>query len=274
MYILYTLYVLIFISLLFLLSIHLETRRLRVEILDHSLGSSYIKILFFTDIHIKMMFVNPLKIANILTKHEPDIVIFSGDYMDSSHQLYKFVNFLESLNIKCPTIMCYGNHDHKLFLKKPEMRSVFESEMERLGVNLLVNSSYIYTKNSQTYKFISIDEIKKGKPDVEAAISSCHQIPGLKFGITHNPDLVLDLNSEQFDYLVGGHFHGGQIWMPFHFEFIVLRKDLLCKKHKIYKGFHKINGIAVYISRGLGCVLFPFRFRSKPEITLIKLPNE
>jgi predicted MPP superfamily phosphohydrolase len=56
--------------------------------------------------------------------------------------------------------------------------------------------------------------------------------------------------------------------MPWNLEFFLLRKDVLCKMG-LRRGLHKVNDIKVYLNRGLGNVVVPFRFLSRPEITVI-----
>ncbi|MDD4297566.1 MAG: metallophosphoesterase [Ruminiclostridium sp.] len=84
---------------------------------------------------------------------------------------------------------------------------------------------------------------------------------------SHSPDISLLIPENTVDILIVGHLHGGQIWLPFNLEYLILRKDNLSKMG-YYKGFATIRGNRIYISRGLGTVLFPFRFLSIPEVTV------
>lgn len=255
-----------------LIYMYFEASWLKVEVLDHSFGSSCFKIVYISDIHIKLLRVKMSRISQEILLQQPDIIILGGDYFDNPNQLNKFLSLLDSINIGIPIYMCYGNHDLESFSKYPNFKNEFESLLENRNIKLLTNSCDTILKNEQYFHIIGIDDINEGNPDIEAALKCTKEKNGIKIGFSHNPELVLQIPEGCLDYLFCGHFHGGQIWMPFRLEFTLMRKEQLCKVG-ILKGMHKLNGIIVYISRGVGCVIFPLRFFSRPEITVIKMPS-
>ena len=126
-------------------------------------------------------------------------------------------------------------------------------------------------KNSKRYNIIGIADMRYSHHNLEEAFRDCCRDSFLSLGFSHNPDIVLEIPKGRLDYLLCGHFHGGQIWAPFDLEFKVMRNEKLCKMG-IKSGLHKINGINLYINRGLGNVVFPLRFLSRPEITVFYFP--
>jgi hypothetical protein len=58
--------------------------------------------------------------------------------------------------------------------------------------------------------------------------------------------------------------------MPFGLEFRLFRKEPLGRTG-IRRGLHMVNGIPLYLTRGIGNVIFPLRLGARPEITIIDL---
>ena len=147
----------------------------------------------------------------------------------------------------------------------------FIHRIEQTGVKILRNKSVCYNRNSTCYQIIGIDDLRGNRHDISRALEIKDCKPILKIAFTHNPDMALEMPGDSVDYLLAGHFHGGQIWMPFNMEYKVLRNDKLSRMG-IQRGLHRVNGINLYINRGLGNVLFPLRFLSRPEITVFYFP--
>ena len=70
--------------------------------------------------------------------------------------------------------------------------------------------------------------------------------------------------------MLSGHFHAGQIKMPFRLEFLVLRSDNLPKQNVI-EGVFEHNGTSMFITRGVGCNKLPFRLGSVPEVSIVEI---
>lgn len=263
-------HIFILIILILLLYMYFEAVWLKVSRVSFSKSSKGLKILHLSDIHINMLRINAEKVREIVRNENPDVLIITGDYIEKPVNASQFLDFLQRIKLNNKTYLCLGNHDYRAYADNREGLENFIKEIRALQVEVLVNSSVQLEKNLFHYNIIGIDDLRGGNPDIEKATRNCSP-SATNIAITHNPDLVLQLTRSQADFLFCGHFHGGQIWMPFNLEFFLLRKDVLCKKG-IRRGLHKINGINVYINRGLGTVVFPLRFLSRPEISIYIIP--
>ncbi len=267
-------YVIITITLILLYMI-LETTFLSTSLVNFSSDSAGLKVVHFSDIHINKYYVSESKLLTRIDGVKPDIIVMSGDYIETYRDIHKFISFLTLLTKNYPVYLTFGNHDHKALYYNTNNKNGFIEKIEAAGGKVLLNSNSKIVKNGIPYNLIGIDDLKKGKPDMEKAfwgIEASTVTGCINIAVSHNPDIIFDLPADKVDYLLCGHFHGGQIWMPFNIEFKLMRKEKLCRM-KCFRGLHKINDINLYINRGLGNVIFPFRFLSTPEMAVIQLPE-
>lgn len=235
------------------------------------------RFLHLTDIHIGLLHISSNRIKKIVDDTNPDYVLISGDFLDKPRDLGRLVKWLEGLHIKVPVYAVLGNHEHGCFKHHPAFREVFLSTMKKLNIKVLVNETVLLQKKSvkvgvpdRTVALVGMDDWKTGTPVNHKIFDGLREKSSCVLCISHNPDIALNIPENSVDLLITGHFHGGQMWLPFNLEYLLLRKEKVCRMGYI-KGFATIRKNRVYISRGLGTVLFPFRFFSIPEVTIFDI---
>lgn len=267
-------HLLFYLALIIIMLIYMryEAGSVKLKRIKFTLSKNGLKIVQLSDIHINLLRVPIRTIKQIIEKEDPDIIILTGDYIDKLHHIEKFLDFLNQIKGNAVVYLCLGNHDYDAFKQQDSNNlEYFINTLENCGITVLHNRAVCYTKNSVKYNIIGIEDLNTGKPDINKALSFCSKEAFTNIAFSHNPDIVFEIPKGKVDYLFCGHFHGGQVWMPFNLEFRLLRNEKLCKMG-ISRGLHRINGINLYINRGLGNVCFPLRFLSKPEITIFHLP--
>jgi uncharacterized protein len=263
-------YVLIALIVLGIIYMSLEVRWLEIKTVRFTKNKKALKILQLSDIHISKLLVPAIKIRQAIEKVKPDLLIMTGDYIEEKAHITSFLNFLDTIHTGATTLMCFGNHDMEAFSDDPEGLGGFIKSIENKGISLLHNSSRSIVKNRKVYNLIGIADCRNNYHNFGKAFSGLKSSDATNIAFSHNPDIVLEIPENKVDYLLSGHFHGGQIWMPFNLEFLTLRKEKLCRQG-IRRGLHKVNGINLYINRGLGNVCLPLRFMSRPEITVFHI---
>lgn len=262
-------YILIAAAVLLLAWMYIESRWVQVVRVDLAEGGEGLKILHISDIHIDMLHIPSQKVRKVVKAENPDVIILSGDYINKPIHASIFLEYMQNVCKGYRTFMCLGNHDFRAYAKNPAGLGAFMREIQALQVEILHNRSVVVQKGKSLYNIIGIEDLRLGHPDVEKALKGC--VPDApKIAFTHNPDLALEIPGKVVDYLFCGHFHGGQIWMPFNLEFFLLRDDKLCRMG-VKRGLHKVNEIWLYINRGLGHAAIPLRFLSRPEITIFNI---
>lgn len=69
---------------------------------------------------------------------------------------------------------------------------------------------------------IGIDDFSTSRSDVEKSYAGTAE--GYNLVLTHDPNIVLAMQNYHFDYLLSGHFHGGQIHWPKPYHLLKMGK--------------------------------------------------
>ena len=230
-----------------------------------------IKIMQFSDTHLGAYYSLKEfeKVVNAINKAKPDIVIFSGDLIDSLHD-YKestddLTTLLSSINAPYGKFCVFGNHDYGGGAER-----VYPKLMKASGFTLLKNENYVI--ESLKLNFIGIDDVLIGYGDVKAAGKA---IPGYyNIVIAHEPDIADDVAKYPVNLMLSSHTHGRQI------NISLLDNFILPPYGKRYiEGlyvFANAEKMRLYVTRGIGTTQIPIRFNSKPELsefTLLKSLN-
>jgi len=236
-------------------------------------GSPDLRILYFSDLHRELCMIPASRVCALIRAENAsdglDAVIFGGDLVNGHKNVLRALEYIEAVSDECkalgiPFMAVTGNHDAG-------------ASADEIGAFPFDNMDNVikYLKSRRDGRYVAFG----GVPDTgrHERVWGVPPVPsaGIEYKsyilLSHNPDIVLHMPSVplKIDAIISGHIHGGQIRTPFGLEFR-LRHDEL-PHQGIISGLHEINGIKVFISKGLGCVFLPFRFFCRPEINIIEI---
>lgn len=231
-----------------------------------------LKIVHISDIHYGST-VNNKKFEKIIEQInfiKPDIVVLTGDLIDEKFE-YNFeelVNNLSNINAKLGKYAISGNHDYSV--------EDYNDLISDGGFINLDNTYELIYNNSMNPVIISgISSNIKDTTDLAIKTSkfdeyiSSSEKPVYSILLMHEPDSVDNLNIDNYDLILSGHSHNGQINIP-------LLKNLYLPKlsRKYYNGHYLINNTNLYVSNGLGTSGLRFRLFSKPSFNLYRITNK
>lgn len=229
----------------------------------HRTNQSNLSILHLSDLHLENISITPSQLATKLQHEHPDIIALTGDFLDRKRTLPKLIPYLGVLQKMKPKHGIYavlGNHDYVL---KGQNLLDLKSILTQFGCIVMQNSSKTITINGQKINIIGIDDYSTNRSDLEESYRQVND--GLNIVLTHDPNVVLEMDDYPFDYLLAGHFHGGQILYPKAYHLVKMGK---LPRLNMIKGLHIHNDSPFYISEGLGQTGVNIRVGSRPEITL------
>ena len=226
------------------------------------------KIVHFSDLHYgSTIFESELKkVVNEINKQKPDIVVFTGDLVESGvnltdNDLKVLVKELKKINPNIETFAVDGNHDYN-------NHDYYELVMKELDWHVLNNTyEFVYGKSKTPLVIVGLKDLMYGKQDYENAFSFLNETEEDLYTIVlaHEPDQIMEFSNYNFDLVLSGHSHLGQIRIPF---IGALYTPVGSKKY--YDEYYKVNNADLYISGGIGTSTIKFRFFNKPSINLYR----
>ncbi len=237
------------------------TNNVKIQ-LKNNQSSNPIKILHLSDFHMEKISITPQNLFNELDQKNIDLIALTGDYLEKLKNIDKFLEYLDvlyKLNPKYGVYVVFGNHDYLL----KDKIDYFQKIIENTGAIVLRNENRSITIEGQNVNLIGIDDYKTKRSNIEKSYENLQS--GVNIVLTHDPNVVLHMKNYHFDYLLSGHFHGGQIYWPKPFHLVKMGK---LPRKNIIKGLNFSHEKPFYINDGLGQTLLNLRIGSRPEITL------
>jgi predicted MPP superfamily phosphohydrolase len=220
-------------------------------------------ILQLSDRHVDMSHKAMERLTIILQNIDYDLCALTGDYRGETFGPYD--ETLASMSricaaIKKPIYGVLGNHDTVRMLPG----------LEAMGIRMLLNECETIERDHQRIHLAGIDDAHFYRADnIEKA---AYGIPSDEFSIllSHTPEIYRLAALADFDLLLSGHTHGGQICLP---GGIPITLDSVLPRH-MGSGQWKHRDMIGYTSVGAGSSVVPVRFNCRPEITLHYLQSK
>jgi predicted MPP superfamily phosphohydrolase len=186
-----------------------------------------------------------------------DLCVLTGDYRGKTFG--PFAATLEGIarvraHLKEPVYGVLGDHDTVQMVPG----------LEAMGIRMLLNECAVIVRGAQQIYLAGIDDAHHFRVDrIEKAAL---QIPYGEFSIllSHTPEIYRQAAHADFNLLLSGHTHGGQICLPGSIPIIL---DAVLPR-RMGAGAWQYHDMAGYTSVGAGSSVVPVRLNCPPEITL------
>ncbi len=223
------------------------------------------KIAHLSDIHYASMGKEKLdKVVEEVNIMKPDLIVFTGDLYDRFSNLTddmkeKIIDSLSKLEAPFGKYAVSGNHDYE--------HDGYQEIIEKCGFTYLSNeSNLIYNNGNTPIEIVGYPSIINDTPDYNISLSDNYKI-----GLIHEGDAFDNIENKDFNLVLAGHSHGGQVRLPIIGSIKFMLPDYAKKYSEEY---YKVNNTQIYISYGLGESEFYIRAFNKPSFNFYRLYNK
>jgi uncharacterized protein len=214
-------------------------------------------LLQLSDLHGDMNQPAMDRLVQLVPELDYDICVLTGDFRGLAAGPYHAA--LESVArvmpfLRQPVYGVLGNHDTVRMLPA----------LEIMGIHMLLNEAVVLMRDQQRIHLAGVDDAHYYRADnLEKAAA---EVPHDEFSIllSHTPEIFRQAAHSDFNFMLSGHTHGGQICLP---GSIPLTLDSDLPRH-MGSGAWQYDGMWGYTSVGAGSSVVPVRFNCPPEITL------
>ena len=236
-----------------------QNYRLTTSTYDVDLGlSDDVKIVQVSDLHNQFFGINQSVLLKNIEACDPDIIVVTGDIVDSTHTSYSIaMDFVEGAVKIAPVYYVTGNHENRLHGDKLDK---FYDDMRASGV-IFLDDTYA---DMGEYTLAGIADSSLESFDAYPAFTDEKPVVML----AHEPDYVSLYQSLGADLVLTGHVHGGQIIIPGKGG--LLSPDFTFFP-ELYEGMHSYGSMTLIVSRGLGNSIAPVRINNFPELVVINV---
>jgi predicted MPP superfamily phosphohydrolase len=230
----------------------------RYEVRHSHWTGSRLRIVHLTDLHVhpRLPVEYYQRVVDLAEQTQPDLVVFTGDFITNLDCLPKLREVLRPI-AKVETFAVLGNHD---YWTDPE---AVAKVVTGSGLRLVTNESAIVTVDGQKVIITGYDYPWGTR---EKSISP-QDGTSLHVVLSHTPDNIYRLAESSADIVFSGHYHAGQIRLPFLGSIVVpsIYGRRFDHGHFIVKGTH------LFVSSGVGAASPAFRIYCKPDIFVVDI---
>ena len=238
-------------------------------------GFDGFRIVQVTDLHNAEFGEGNSKLLELLSQTEPDIIVLTGDLIDSRNTDIEIaLAFAREAMKIAPVYFVSGNHEARVSEYEDLKMGLAEA-----GVIVLENQKVEITREGESITLMGIDDpsfqenylFGDSEGVAKQAIETLLRVSdGYTVLLSHRPELFELYVETGMDLVFSGHAHGGQFRLPFIGGLVAPNQGFFPKYDA---GLFSEENTNMIVSRGVGNSIVPVRFNNRPEIILVTLSN-
>lgn len=193
----------------------------------------------------------------------PDLIALPGDFIQSDRrEVAPCFGVLRELRAPLGIWAVPGNHDHWQGVER------CHRALRDCGFQDVTNTGRWLERGAARLRIGGVDDLWNGKQNLAAALGDTGPDEACLL-LCHNPDYVETIADQRVRLALCGHLHGGQILLPG-----ISWQVPSSYGRKYLAGLVQAPHTRAFVTRGIGTVGLPLRFRARPEVNLLTLVPE
>ena len=189
-----------------------------------------------------------------------DIIVLTGDFVTYSRaNIEPAAEILSRLRARYGVLAVLGNHDFRVGA------DAVTSALRRKHIEVLRNQHVTVQFGGSSLYVAGVDDYGYGA-DVRRAVRGIPRDSATVL-LAHNPRIIHLASRHGVSLVLSGHTHGGQVNLPLLGTVYGRSPERL--RYKI--GWDRLGPTQIYVSRGIGTIVLPWRLRCPAEITHLEL---
>ena len=249
---------------LILSAISFPLRTVRYTLVSRKV-SKKVRIVQISDLHSCSYGKDMKNLINAVDAAEPDIIVLTGDIFDNRTDNKNSDTLLKAIAQKYPCYYVPGNHEHRTG-EIENIKKLFSS----YGVFVLAGEGKPAMANGERIYVCGADEASEEQAFRRQLVRLNGEKDDSAFTVlmSHRPEKVGYYNLCNFDLVLCGHAHGGQVRIPYLLNGLYAPGQGVFPKYA--GGEYKLDNGVMIVSRGLAKSNVP-RIFNTPEVVKITL---
>ena len=237
---------------------HLTVTHLSIPSAKLTPGSKPIRIVHVSDTHCDATARLEDRVAEEAGAQKPDLILFTGDAVNSPDGVENFRRCMTALAKVAPTYAVRGNWDYD-----PWDEGIYKGtgvrELYGASINLLIAGHPVWLAGCDP----GVDS-QRGR-----LLGNTPHRP-LTIFLEHYPDDIYEVAKGGIDLYLAGHTHGGQVCLPFYGAMVTLSSY----GKRFEYGRSVVDSTTLFVTRGIGMeghITPRVRFLAPPELVVIEI---
>jgi hypothetical protein len=250
----------------------LQVHAVKIAISTADPTAGPVRIVHLSDFHasecVSIDFID--EAVTLALAQRPDLIALTGDFFTNRlAEGDRYAKTLRRLSAFAPTFACLGNHDGGPWTRRAGGLATIDEALALLrnaNVSCLHNFGESVAIRGRALQVIGVGDLWSDMCEPDTAF---RRTPGrngaTRVLLNHNPDAKTPLRPFDWDVMLCGHTHGGQLRLPF------IGTPFAPVADKRYvEGLHRWEERWLYITHGVGN-LHGVRFNCPPQVSVIDL---